>query len=1275
MSTAKPGLTVPFIPPDSASKPARSRKQRNTSNNSNSSNNNSQPRKLEKSPSFNSNLHNGLNTLTTGTTSTPADSASINSKGNSSNSNNKVGSIAVSVSENGSKSSATVASKTPGERSRGYLSNRSAAARLDQDSSLSSRRDINSGSNSGRPTGASGRLFDPKRDPVPVAPPSSASQQQQQQQQPQHQSYARTGSADTRNLNPSSRKRVGHTNQQQQQQQQNHRLYDPNNPQPQSVRYDNASASSASLSSAAQNSTATTTAASSQLPLKQSSTASTSVSTALSPMDGLVKLTKEIQQLEKKVMEKPSRRTLESDDDTEGSSRQSGRLTWNRRMDNSKRLASKYLKLMQLDFKSSLKHDIDTRCWKLAIYPLIETFRAALRNSEHTSSSGSQELSESDEDHTESIRHYFAEFIGFAQEFYETLKSTLQKLEAKHATSNGGLAQKAYIPRWHRCIGIMGDLARYRWLHNLEDKTSSGLDWLVVARRFYREAIDLGPGNGKMYNQLALLTGGRGLESLYYYSKSLTVRSSFINARDTLTSFFASESIRNLQNLSLKQNAKARQAALASATLKDCETSFLLLHAMLFEKINLDNFEKRLRNFSKQLKALHTSPTSLISNAGNAMSIQQPLQPERWDGFYFMLAVINIAAVYEFNWSASVIAKSNTAFGDLADHLATVPTLPYSSKLLLSTMEQSMQRYLTSVGDSQKMFRSSVEEQQGWLVYCHVVLVWMAGRPFGSGDSMTANWLMMADHLTLPTFWTTLTTFMNHHWNRMSPFEQSDMLSAISEEMSDNAATQPGQESAQAKTFYQVSLPPLGQEWELRGLAWLPTARFGSHMFKGSQPVLDEKELKDDILWKQESLKLDHLTKRIVELSLIAAMHMEIVEFDFCENAFKISDAYASQAEEATAIATAHVNTRSAGVNGVNTEEYSTDDNLMSSSHTSISQDSGVEDDEAALFSSDNMDYSTAEIMELKSKRDQLKSLLSESNANGRQSVSLGSLQRDYRTRQSSPSYGSSGQGKKPKNGSRDGGRGYVDRRNPSSSASQLRSQRGTTVTENSTLVIDTNCLVADWTVIQRLVSADRWTVVIPLAVITELDGLKNNPAPLGPAAAGALNYLEGCLAMRPKPRRLKIQTSRGNYMNDLSFRVESFNFEKQQQHSSHHRKTASGSGNAVYHDGRDDEEYDGDEEIMRNHNVDDFILGLCLWHQENGLSSSSAGSGSAYGSPFSSPSASPSIGDSYGRSNGGSQNIYLVTDDRNLRVKARARSVEVLGKEDLAWMTMNHAG
>ncbi|KAK3846297.1 MAG: hypothetical protein J3R72DRAFT_417956 [Linnemannia gamsii] len=1063
----------------------------------------------------------------------------------------------------------------------------------------------NNSNNSGRPSGPAGRLFDPKRDPVPVVPASSATSSM---------SNGRAATGNSRNQGPSNNSNSSRQQQQRQgmsQPPQHQRLYDPNQPQhspnsqpqPQSQKL---SDSTYPESGAATKSSGILTTAAAVAPASRGATA------ASTPSDGLVRLTKEIQQLERKLMEKPGRRTLDSDDDSEGGHhRKDESLGWSRRIDSSKRLAYKYLKLMQLDFKSSVKHEIDTRCWKLAIYPLIETFRAALRNAEHTSnlSSAGLCLSDSDEDHSENIRHYFAQFIGVAQEFYTALKATLQLLEAKYATPNGGLARTVHVPRWHRCVGILGDLARYRWLHKLDsdDPSLPPTDWLVVARRYYREAIDLGPGNGKMYNQLALLSGCRGLESLYYYSKSLTVRSSFVNARETLMSFFSSnEQIQTL--IHSKQTSKARQAALAVTTRRDCEGTFLLLHAMLFEKINLDNFDKRHRTFTKQLKVLH-QPLFPDTSADQSLAVT-----ERWDVFYFMLAVVNIAAVYEFNWSASVLAKANTAFGQLRDHLATVATLPYSSKMLLSTMEQSMQRYLTSVGNTQrKVAASSLEEQQGWLVYCHTVLVWMAGRPLGSGGDMLNNWLTLANHETLPGFWTTLVKFMNYHWNELSPFEQSDMLSALSEEISDQGSKDQHR-GATDNISFQLSLPPLGQEWELRGLAWLPTSRYSSAMFKGSQPVLDDADLNGGSFWKQEPPKSERLSKRLVELSLIAAMHMEVVEFDFCENAFKINAEYAVQAEEA-------------GLQAGSAEDDMEDDNILSSSHASLSQDSGLEDEPVISSTFSDMGIfdghsPNADILELKSKRDQLKSLLS----GNRRAIGPGSL-KTYGSRGGLQDGGGPGRRNK-------GGRGYVDRRGLNGGAASSRAMQ---LAENSILVIDTNCLVSDWTVIQRVVSADRWTVVIPLAVITELDGLKNNPAPLGPAAAAALDYLEGCLAMRPKPRRLKIQTSRGNYMNDLSFRVD---------HDERDQDDEGGSeGDYYYYDDRD-------EEIMRNHNVDDFILGLCLWHQENG--------------PLSSSSSLPPLSTASSSAGG----IYLVTYDRNLRVKARARSVQVLGKDDLTTLT-----
>ncbi|KAG0340863.1 hypothetical protein BG004_006241 [Podila humilis] len=1060
-------------------------------------------------------------------------------------------------------------------------------------------RDLDS---SPRPAAAAGRLYDPKRDPLPVVPAASLSTSTTSVSQ----SVASLG--DARNSN----NRMNHNQKQQ-------RLYDPN--QAQSNRHERQSSGAAAASLSTKSTSARGVPSSSGI-VPVSAPATPSVSTAPPMPDGLVRLTKEIQALEKKAMEKPLRRSLDSDNDDADYTRRGGN-TWSKRIDDSKRLASKYLKLMQLDFKSSLKHDIDTRCWKLAFYPLIESFRAALRDSEGSNYS----FSGSDDDESETIRHYFTQFIATAQEFYVTLMTSLQALEAKHgpvATAPGAAIRGMQPPRWHRCVGIMGDLARYRWLHKLndEDETQPSTDWLVAARRLYREAIDLGPGNGKMYNQLALLAGGRGLESLYYYSKSLTVKSSFMNARDTLRSFFgANEQIRTLEAMTLRQNAKARHAALANTTVQDCEASFLLLQAMLFEKVNLDLFEKRLRMFLKQVKSLHQRRPQQDQN--------HVTQPEQWDSFYFMMAVINLAGVYEFNWSSSVIAKSTVAFCDLADDLMSVTTLPYSARLLLTTMEQSMLRYLSSVGEDQKVHSTTLEEQQGWLAYCHVVLIWMAGKPFGSSGDMLSNWLVLANQETMPTFWMTLTKFMNHHWDTLTPFEQSDMLSALSDEVSERQLEQ----EPTSQNLFKLSSPPLAQEWEIRGLAWMPTARFGSKMFKGVTPLLDESELKGDSLWKPElAPKRAQISKRIVELSLVAALDMGVVEFDFCENAFKVNDEYAVQVQETMS--------SKSGLPLLVIDDYSTDDAMMSSSHASISQEeSGFEDD--GVYSDElemgRLGESNTAILELKSKRDQLKMMLSGSN-----------------TRQPGREEQPRGQ-RRP--GRQRGGRGFMDQRRHQQD--QSVSNRRVQVPENSILVIDTNCIVADWTVVQRLVSVDRWTVIIPLAVITELDGLKNNPAPLGPAAADALTYLEGCLAQRPRMRRLKVQTSRGNYMNDLSFRVESFNYDQQPQQSqkyySSHRRSGStgGDGNGFLSSEWED---DGDEEIIRNHNVDDFILGLCLWHQEHPTSSSGLGSPSSFaatGVP------STSV-------------IYLVTDDRNLRVKARARSVEVLSKDDIVWMTSN---
>ena len=59
--------------------------------------------------------------------------------------------------------------------------------------------------------------------------------------------------------------------------------------------------------------------------------------------------------------------------------------------------------------------------------------------------------------------------------------------------------------------------------------------------------------------------------------------------------------------------------------------------------------------------------------------------------------------------------------------------------------------------------------------------------------------------------------------------------------------------------------------------------------------------------------------------------------------------------------------------------------------------------------------------------------------------------------------------------------------------------------------------------------------------VITELDGLKVQSSSLGVAAIQALVYLSDNI--RSYGRWLKVQTSRGNYLQDLAIRTEAIDF------------------------------------------------------------------------------------------------------------------------------------
>ncbi|KAJ7063093.1 hypothetical protein C8F01DRAFT_1209464 [Mycena amicta] len=90
-------------------------------------------------------------------------------------------------------------------------------------------------------------------------------------------------------------------------------------------------------------------------------------------------------------------------------------------------------------------------------------------------------------------------------------------------------------------------------------------------------------------------------------------------------------------------------------------------------------------------------------------------------------------------------------------------------------------------------------------------------------------------------------------------------------------------------------------------------------------------------------------------------------------------------------------------------------------------------------------------------------------------------------------------------------------------------------------LVIDTNILLSSLSMFSTLVESSQWTVVVPLPVIMELDGLSSNPSQLGEAAQAAMTYLSSHI--RTHAISLKVQTSKGNYLTSLNVRAEQVDF------------------------------------------------------------------------------------------------------------------------------------
>ncbi|KAH7076133.1 hypothetical protein FB567DRAFT_608774 [Paraphoma chrysanthemicola] len=190
------------------------------------------------------------------------------------------------------------------------------------------------------------------------------------------------------------------------------------------------------------------------------------------------------------------------------------------------------------------KYSMPARMWKHGIHSFLELLRRRLPDS----------------------IDYMLAFIYLAYQMMALLYETVP----------------AFEDTWIECLG---DLGRYRMAIEDEDIRDRET-WAGVARSWYTKAADKNPTVGRLYHHLAILARPNALQQLYYYSRSLTCVKPFPSARESI--------------LTLLDPILGRAVATYSHALP-IDTNYIKAHAILFERLSLDDFNQAKVEFTNNL--------------------------------------------------------------------------------------------------------------------------------------------------------------------------------------------------------------------------------------------------------------------------------------------------------------------------------------------------------------------------------------------------------------------------------------------------------------------------------------------------------------------------------------------------------------------------------------------------------------------------------------------------------------------------------------------------
>ncbi|KAK1222785.1 hypothetical protein PQX77_014353 [Marasmius sp. AFHP31] len=667
--------------------------------------------------------------------------------------------------------------------------------------------------------------------------------------------------------------------------------------------------------------------------------------------------------------------------------------------------------------------------------------------------------------------------------------------------------------------------------------------WRHLARDWYGKGLTEQPGTGRLHGHLGMLSRevrGEELRAVYHFVKSMTTLHPFSVSRESILSIWAPE-------------AQARRQ-LPETRLPDL---FVFLHGMLFTNIQLDDFRPTLFRFIERLEL-------------------EGAEERVWT----MMAVVNIGAILEYNKSNSILKRcggvsSREAGSGNPVRLMAKKEAKEDDKMDVDEEKGSVFSPPPSDGEP-----DGIEKSMGFklaLELTFAMLSYVLRHPFRRASTYSKS--RLNPYLTV--ILTFLATMLKHEktrevmersipWEELATFFATIPRTIMHSQGLDRVAANPDGDRWLMLTT--SCAPPLPEDWCLRGMEWVGRKVFERGYWKSGEDrqaeieVLDELEVEemDDGRIESDAEEEDNsqTKKRYIRIVRSAVTLAGIVPgFTWVEGTrewrvegelsekvqrWKEEDRKEKEEEERRKQGTRWAD------DSMDVDEDAPEDSLESSS----------DDDE----------FDTPEIRELKERRRHLQSLLKSS-------------QMDF-------------------------DRSRVRR----TSAKEARSQQALPMQPGYTvLVVDTNILLSSLSMFSSLVESLRWTILVPLPVIMELDGLKaNSSSQLSEAADNALNYITSHI--RSHSTSLKVQTSKGNYLTSLNVRTEAVDF-------AHGRKERS---------------------------MDDLILKTAIWHEEHWTDRSAMLKSDD----------TQKVPDAV--------KVVLLSLDRNLRLKARSRQLPAAGEKDL---------